>query len=253
MHGKRLLPALLLLSVPLLAQTNLKHKAGSLLDVPFYWDNQGFSADTLSSAKVTRLVGKSSEEMKPFTFHAFRRAAEEAGKTIYELKDCNGISAAILNDLGYPVVLATQWSSLTDYEIKVSSPGMDDEYKQRRLITDLVYETLDTFDIQKPSKLQENYTVALHFSRGGRAEYEGKEGITAKAQPYITPGSGLVISLDRAANHEDQDVQKRIWEAYLLVDGKKKPSKIIGEIESVMDDLGLDLSYKPPQMVSLEK
>lgn len=245
--------AALFLAVPLLAQTNLKHDAGNLLGVSFYWDNQDFSADTISSGGVTKLVGKRHEEMNPFTFHAFLSAAKEAGKTIYELKECNGISAAILNDLGYPVVLATQWSSITDYDIKVYSPGMDDEYKQRRLITDLIYETLDTFDIDKPSKLKEDYTVALHFSRGGRAKYEGKEIITGKAQPYITPGAGLVISLDRAETHEDQDIQKRIWDAYLIVDGKKKTSKVISEIESVMDDLGLDLSYKPPEIVAVKK
>lgn len=252
MHGGKLLQALFLFA-PLAAQTNLKHEAGTLLNVPFYWDNHDFSPDTVSSAKVTNLVGKNPEEMKPFTFHAFRTAAQEAGKTIYELKKCNGISAAILNDLGYPVVLATQWSSLTDYAMKVHRPGMDDEYKQRRLITDVIYETLDTFDIEKPSKLKEDYTVELHFGRGGRAEYEGKESITANAQPYITPGSGLVISLDREETHEEQDVRKQIWEAYLIVDGKKKPSKIISEIESVMDDLGLDLSYKPPEIVALRK
>jgi len=62
-----------------------------------------------------------------------------------------------------------------------------------------------------------------------------------------------ILSFNSKEDFEDQAVKKRIWATYLCAPYKKDPNDIIQEIESMMDALKLDLSYKPPQIKSLKK
>jgi hypothetical protein len=55
-----------------------------------------------------------------------------------------------------------------------------------------------------------------------------------------------------SGNNEAQDIKRFIYTVYMVADKTKKSSKIASEIESQMDKLKLDMSYKPPKVKEVE-
>jgi hypothetical protein len=226
-----------------------KSSAGVMLGKSFWWKTNTLIYDTLGWSEVERKLMPDTSNLKsPIAACAL---LAKNGKTIYRLKNLSAMSLIILRDLGYRVALSTQWTALSQNQIKVAVSGASNDYMQQDVRTDYLWETIDTFAIQKPTETVTDYTVELSFADGGMVQYFGKEDVLSSSREITGIADGLVIEYSGQRSAEALKVRRKIWDAFLIVDAKKKDSAIITDIETVMDKMKLDMSYPVAKLVSI--
>jgi hypothetical protein len=221
--------------------------AGVMLNHPFYWDADNLKIDTLGfeAALKTAAALDISKARTP------RQACDSVllkGKTFHRLKDPNAMSLAILADAGYPLLALTQWTGATETDVKVSSRGLDKDYMKRRLLTDMLWEVVDSAEVQKPAKTATDYTINLHFAEAGYSTWLAKDPIGPEGRQIMGTTAGIVLNYNQGGMSEDITVRRTIRSVYTIADASAKPQTITSAIEKGMDKLGLDLSYKVPEL-----
>jgi hypothetical protein len=81
--------------------------------------------------------------------------------------------------------------------------------------------------------------------------YFGKEDVLVSSREITGTTEGLVIEFTGQRSAESFKVRRKIWDAFLIADAKKKDSAIITDIETVMDKMKLDMSYPVAKLVSI--
>ncbi len=220
--------------------------AGEMLEKKFYWQTRDLTYDTLGWDKLT---GYESTDGYKGVAQACG-PLQEADKQAFFLKDITALSAVILIDLGYEIYVLTQWGGKTQEAIKVSVPGLDQDYRERSIFTDFLWEKVTRYEIEKPTDLQPDYEVKLYFGNNGYAIYPGREKLRTNAAQILGTTSGLVLEMDISA--EDLPVRRLVHQAYLIAGDSARSGKVVRKVEKSMDKLGLDLSYKPPVVKPVE-
>jgi hypothetical protein len=228
-----------------------RNVAGTMLGVTLYWETFSIAFDTIMFEKI----GKQ-EHLPPGDIKTIEAAAplifKKNAKRVFALSELNAISAAILVDLNYRLIVLSQWNSSTDQNIKISRPGMPNEYKKQRGLSDFLYETVERYDVEKPTQIVNDYAVKIHFSGNGYSAYSGKEQLPLSNKELMGTTDGFAVDFTDDSRGEGQRVKRLIYNAYILADKGLKPSKIVSQIESQMDKLKLDMSYKPPKITPLQ-
>jgi hypothetical protein len=214
-----------------------------------FLDSDHARFDTLGWDSVSRGYGVSSQARGP---GAACVDFAQKGKQILFVRNLTALSAAILSDLGYRVWILTQWRAETQSDIKYSTPGADDNYAKRRYLSDLQWEKLDRCEVEKPTKIVPEYNVKLWFAGAGYGILEGRAEVANRSEPIQGTPDGLVLSIEGGEHHEDLVVRRCMWKAVIVIDSGTKGSAVVSAIEEVMDKLGLDLSYKPPEFVPVK-
>jgi hypothetical protein len=242
---------LLILAAGVVTHAPARREAGKLFGHSVFWMDEDMRIDTLEwhDVEVKHFQTDSTDRYMPA--HAVAQFAE-AGLKILGVREPSAIAAAILHDCGYDVVCLSQWNSIPSGEIRFYGSGSpDDYYKQRRIVSDMIWERLEKAGLQKPGRLGGDYRVRLDFAKGGYTTLDGKEELCKGLKPLIAPTESVRLTFI-----DDTDVElalkRRVYEVYVVVPADKKKSRIVSEVESGMDRLKLDLSYLVPKFVDVE-
>jgi hypothetical protein len=220
-----------------------------VLDKQFFWYTSGLTLDTLGWDSVEQRAG-----VEPTGATCPRDAAGELrarGKAIMRVEEPSAMSVAVLGDLGFSVVVLSQWTSLPSGELRRKGAHGSIQYGDARLISDYHWEALEKVDIEKPTRMREDFLLTLHFRKGACSEYEGREGLEKSAKHIPVGSRGTSVDYDEGGGSTDLKPLRRIHATYIITDAGSKPSTVIEEMEKVMDKLKLDLSYKIPKLVAV--
>ena len=168
---------------------------------------------------------------------------ESTGRRVYALDDLSAISCGILNDLDCDLVFLSQILQFPDGYIRVRNQG---DNKKRSYYTNCFWEELEAYEIRKPTAKEEDYRLTLRLSGGGSCVFEGKECVHVSAADVVSAKGARRI--DFRNDYVFENMKRRIWSAYLIVKEPLTPAKIQRRIEGAMDELNLDMSYKPPRI-----
>ncbi|MBD3239477.1 MAG: hypothetical protein GF331_02755 [Chitinivibrionales bacterium] len=245
----RVVPLALLLSM--CSSASGRHVVGSICGQKVFFREENTRIDTLGWDKVEQQYfdADSSKRRRPEQAVA---AFEAHGKRIYRLRELSAIGAAILQDLGFDVVLLSQWVAQPSQYINPDGPSSrGDSYQRQRIVSDYLWERLSGAELERPSELAQDLQVTLRFARDNRSTVPGKQLIVKHAMPLVAPGEAVVLSFVGGTSVETF-FKRRPYRAYLIAPAELSVKKIIARIEGVMDKLKLDLSYTVPEIEALE-
>lgn len=237
----------------LCAGVDARTVVGSLYGHDVFWMEPAMRLDTLHwyGVERTHFAVDSTERHIPEEATAL---FADSGMQLFELKDLTAMSVAILKDRGYTVAFLAQWNATPSQYIDIygNVEGTTNaDYERRRIVTDFIWEVLEAADVGKPSKLGGDYTVTLRFEGNGWSRCDGKEDVCKHVMQLATGGEAVHL---RFVNDMEFELafSRRLYRAVLVAPAGKKPSRIISELEGVMDALKLDLSYKVPKVTAIE-
>ncbi|MBD3343613.1 MAG: hypothetical protein GF401_00970 [Chitinivibrionales bacterium] len=225
--------------------------AGTMLGKKLWWETADISYDTLGwdAIEKAREIDDSMQRRGPY--ESCEKFAAK-GKVFFRVKELSALSVAILKDLGFEILFLVQYRGFTESDLMISVPGSSKDYKQRLMRSDYLWEKLEDFNLEKPEKMDDNYTVTLNFHEGGFSKYTGKEDIMNNAKQIVSGKSGVIIENRHDTGGENVLVRRIVYSVFMIADKKMTGKKIISKVEKVMDSLGLDLSYKPPHLEKIE-
>jgi hypothetical protein len=129
---------------------------------------------------------------------------------------------------------------------------MPNEYREQRLVSDFLWELIERYDITKPKKLDQEYRIDLHFADGAWSTFKGREPVGKAFEPIHIGRQGRALEF-LGGEFEDIKPKRQLHIAWVIAPADKRPKKIIGEIEKLMDVMKLDFSYKVPKLVPLRR
>jgi hypothetical protein len=226
-----------------------KEPYAQVLGKSFYWQAPSLMLDTIGWTSVEQSllnVPDSTDKNPQGGCETFTKNK----KAIFRLKKPSALSLVILTDLGYDVIFLTQWSGSISSLLQVPIPGIDD-FKGQRLLTDLQWETIERYTIDKPNEVQDDYTIKLFFRNGGVSFYKGRENVYQSEEQLTGITDGIVVKLSNGSGL-DVLLRRYVFNIYLITPADKTASKLISEIEKSMDGLKLDLSYKAPEILEVK-
>jgi hypothetical protein len=236
--------ALIQLTAPIAANISL----GKIFDKKIYLQTDNIVLDTLDWKNIDKRHGLVTNASNPVAACSTYNAN---GMCIFKVSQATGMTLAILKDLGYEIIVLSQWNMLPNDMIKINMPSTDSEYGRRRFMSDFLWETVKKIDIKGPTKLVEDYTLSISFEDAGYCSYMGKEEILNAFPQMLSSEQTIRIYFDNGMV-EELLVKRKMYKAYLLTDKNKKASDIIGEIEAGMDKMKLDMSYTVPKITAVE-
>jgi hypothetical protein len=225
--------------------------AGQMLGKTFFLETSLSQWDTLGWEAVEKL-----EDVKPSSTKSPKGTCAgfaAAGKSVLKVKNPSSVCVAILRNLGYHMWFLTHWGSVSNLESVL--PGTDGNYVAQRPRTDLLWERLERLEITKPGRINDQLKIKFYFEQGGVNFSDGGAPFVNEMRQIVGTTEGLVLQEDNGLRFEDQVVKRTVLAVYLIVPAEKaaKPKKLVAEIEDGMDRLGLDLSYKAPEIVPICK
>jgi hypothetical protein len=118
------------------------------------------------------------------------------------------------------------------------------EYSSQIVSSDLLWEKIGNYDILK--KGIREFSVKFYFRNAGYGVFPAKSKMEEETVPMA--GDSIMISLSFLHNVRlGESVKRRIRSFYLITDSAIDDNKISREIETYMNRLHLDLSYKIPR------
>lgn len=241
-------PIALCLLLACSAQVSANITLGKIFDKKIHLQTDDVVFDTLDWKIIDERHGLLSFCANP---SAACSAYAEKGTRFFKVSQATGMALAILKDLGYEMLVLSQWNILPNDMIMVYAPSVRSEYGRRRFMSDFIWETVDRIDLTHPTKIIEDYTLSVWFKDAGYCSYMGKEDILKAFSQMLSSEQTIRIYYDNGTVH-DLLVKRKIYGIYLLADMKKKASGIISEMESMMDKMKLDLSYPVPKITAIE-
>ncbi|MDD5674263.1 MAG: hypothetical protein PHC61_08875 [Chitinivibrionales bacterium] len=263
-----------------------RHKpvAASIGDIDLYWQrNRGlsFPLDTVGLDRIERKLCNSAQSDSPDLMRAAAFLADH-GKTLYRLENPQSIALALLIECGFSVIVLTQLAgniaiatamglptqaaanqppkngaaTPADLFGQENSGGPDTlgntSYKQMRILSDFLWQSIDTGAIVKIQSASGDYAVRLATTGLGYCEFLGKEDVTMSSK-NIRDISGFTVR-DRWLTYQtDGQVSRLFLKIYLCVDRELGPAAVKKRLEAKMDALNLDLSCKVPALAPVLK
>ena len=236
--------------------TNETFVAGNLLGRKFYYQHDRVALDTIGwSGASRRLFGnRLSADAGKAPSGLAKEIAEKRGKSVVEIKKPTALSLAILKDLGYPVFALTQWTGFVHiprgYDTQSS---LEDE----NIISHFLYEVVDSAEVERPGGTVPHYGVRLFFFFFGCCDFKGNEVLTlSRSQILCTAGFEMKEKYRDLDKYKDFVFEgnpfRIIVRLFMIAAPEKEPAEIVDEIEEVMDELRLDLSYGIPELVTVD-
>lgn len=225
-------------------------EVGAVLGKAIFFEKPGVMVDTFGWNEVEKvwLTSGVSGGNNPKTSC---KAFSAASKTWFRLKKPSAMSIVILHDLGYRVIALCQWNALPKAAMQIRASGMPDSYDQQHLITDFYWERLESYDIQKPIGIQDDFALTLKFTNGANSIFPGRNQVMDVSRQIVGTNDGLVLQFSNGSG-EEQILKRKVFAIYICVDKPKKASAIIRDIENTMDSMKLDLSYGVPEVVEVK-
>jgi hypothetical protein len=221
--------------------------ATTVMGYKLFWTTDDESYDTLGWKQVISLYTKENVDDHS-SMSSAQSLLQANGIRVLRLRNTNAVSLAILAELGYRVIVLSQWNGEPEGYIQVAHVS---GYNVQHLRTDFLWEIITGAKVQEDRNVVAGRTAKLLFGDYGYCAFPCDADIAAKAG--IVQGTTEDIELEFKGGERAQvNILRRIHQAYLIADAKKKPSAIVAEIEAEMDKLKLDLSYKPPEIVEVK-
>ncbi len=216
-----------------------------LLGRPLYWMLDGVEVDTVGWRDIERTALEIDTTDRTSPEEAVDAFAGK-GKAIFELRELSAISAAIVLDLGYSVFMLSQWrSEPSGYISFPGSSGEQGEFRKRRLAGDYLWEMVERADVGRAGRLSDGLRVEVHITGGGFCGYDDKDDMCKTASVIYSAGGSAQLHFIDNTDFE-LTVRRRIYRVYLVADAKSDPDALVSAIESTVDKLKLDMSYKAP-------
>jgi hypothetical protein len=222
-----------------------------MLGKKLYWQSNSITCDTLAWAAflkktfdTTQITLKNPEPSLEFCC--------VKGMRLYELKGGSAIVGALLYDLGYKIVMLTQWNALPHGKILVGAAGMPREYKDQRIMSDFYWEDVERVEVKKPGKIEDDFSVMLYFSDAGMSVFKGKTELNVACEQVVGTTDGLVLQLNNGTANQDLVIKRRVFRTCVLVPADKNAKAVIAQLEKAMDKLKLDLSYQIPKLTDIK-
>lgn len=219
---------------------------GTILGKKVYWESTHPAFDTLGWGEIERSVLQSDSSRARGPHGALGYFAEHERK-IFQVKNPTAMNLAILADLGYEPVVLTNWFARPIDQISIDG-GPD--YERRRIVSDYLWERVSDVDISRGAMDESRYELTFHFDEGGWSRYPGRKRVCSCDQQVVTPGKGVEITFANLGG-EALVFDRRILAVYIVAEERKRVSRIVSDIEAIMDKLELDMSYKPAELVEL--
>ena len=177
-------------------------------------------------------------------------------KAIFGVKNPCAMTIPLLAQLGYDILVLSQWNCLPEGEQKVVSAGMSKEVKPQRIMSDYVWESVERSVLESPTTMHRDYYVNIYFHGYGYSRYEGKEDFGKSFQQQLGAGDGLVVRFNpyevNGGNTQFLTTRRRIYAVYIVAAVDQTAANIIAKLENEMDKMKLDLSYKMPTIKKIE-
>ncbi|MDD5675451.1 MAG: hypothetical protein PHC61_14875, partial [Chitinivibrionales bacterium] len=125
-------------------------------------------------------------------------------------------------------------------------------FKTQRLMTDFYWEVLDKIEVQKPGKINTDYSVGFFFVNGGKTFIKGHDNCNTAFEQIRGTTEGVVLKLNNGFANQDQIIQRRIYRTIILAPGDKNAAAITEAVESMMDKLKLDMSFAMPKVKEIK-
>ena len=233
---------LLVVSIPL--HSFSRPYAGTFSGKTLYWETRDYTTDTIQWDDIEKKYELETYAKGP---HGAIEAFDSAGYMIYELRELTALSAAILRDLDYNLILMSKVFIFPHGEIKY---GGGETYERRNMHTDFYWESITEMKLANPPDQKSPYGVILEFSGGGGAELPGDEFVDA--QKHILSKRTGNYRIDFVNTTQHKNVKHRIYEAFLITKKSESPKSIIRQIEGVMDQLKVDITHPVPKLVPVK-
>jgi hypothetical protein len=167
----------------------------------------------------------------------------------FKITNASALVLALLKQLGNEIIVLTCMKGSSEDLVNIR--GEDLSYFKRRMLS-----SKDYLEIIQESRVNREegfkWRIRFYFPANDFVEYEGREIMGADArdvQGYNHPlslkfqeGKGSVVN-----------VKREIKGVYLLADSDQTPEDIIKKLEKKMDEFRLDLYYKIPGLIPLQK
>lgn len=216
--------------------------AGSLLGRPLFWRYDLAPHDTLGLAQV--LAPFEVAVPRGSSAQAVAAALAEGGMRLYRLREATAIAVALLQRIGYRTLMMTQWSST----VKGNWPGDHRTYIQDEgIFSDWLWESVSVAEIQRaPLVRGGGFDVCLHFREGGASSWHGQSTVDLRRRAVITPHGVVLRKTGRP--YVAGNPYRLVTATYVIVPDAMGVDDIARELERAMDRLGLDITYRTPEL-----
>lgn len=237
MFKKSLLCICFVLTVGLFAHAGEKIRATSFRGRRLYWQTQNTVLDTMNYNKLEKRV---------------------KAKIRIRLKHPSAVSIAILLEKGYEVWTLSQWYCTPQEKILLESrrPEVElpDGYRKQIVVSDYYWEPVQKTDIKKAGSKDDDFSVRVVYTGYGYTEFKGREDVIKSLNPVSGLSDNMTLKFNNIRTDEQFSTPYTIYRKYrdILVLSDKAKKDIVADIESMMDMLKLDFSYKTPALEVLK-
>jgi hypothetical protein len=226
---------------------NELYSVGSTEGKRLYWENIANTLDTIGLEDIGKNIWSSDRFNGVRSIRPAAMILGKSGQNVYKINDGSAASVAVAVQNGYTVLALTQWGATPSDKLLVSKPGMGLSRKKQRIVSDFLWEIIDSAAIHKPPQVQSDLPVKLFFRSGGYSTYPGRSGIIL--QPQAVAGiQGFTLEYENEVYAESLTMQRMILGVYLIASSETGRREISATIDKGMDRYELDLSFKTPAL-----
>ncbi len=216
--------------------------AGTVLNRPLFYRHHTAYTDTVGWEEAVRAITGLVRRRIRTPAQASKVLAGE-GYVLYELREATAIGVALLSELGYPVLMRTQWSA----EVNGRWPADHRSYiEDDRAFSDHLYEQVERASVYRPGRVNDELAVKLEFRNGGYTVLDARRNVLLSQEPI---GGVPALRMRDGGKRTVGGMPLRLVEAcYVVVPRERGAEVVVRQLEEKMDGAGLDLSYRAPRL-----
>lgn len=224
------------------------YRAGTMQGRHLYWVPQitNLPLDTVGWQESQQIA----LNREPDSTRSLRQALpgiRTAGVEVYRLDKPSAIVIALIRQMGYPVLLLTQWHGALKEKVIVPRPGLVQSAFRHTVLSEYIWEFVDRCELTGKTPSADDLRIRMFYREAGFCEYNGKDE-AQRVDRQMLGVQGFSVFVRESDYSEDMGIMRRIFGVYLIADAKKKPADLQKEIEKAMDRQKLDLSYRLPEI-----
>ena len=125
------------------------------------------------------------------------------------------------------------------------------------MVSDFMWERIEAADIRGPAGIDSRRRIRMDFSGGGFGRFDGIEEMGKTLPRIVGLDDAVMVDYDApgtkmhaqgGASGEEVEINRNCAAVFVIAADSVGTGEIVDEIERAMDKLGLDLSYRIPEI-----
>ncbi len=231
--------------------------ADTLAGTVLYWRTPAFVPETLAVDATVSSPHLSLPDDAPRSHRDLCGHLNQNGFSLFSVRRPSAMAVAVLTRAGFDTFVLSQWVGTTRQQISLAVPGFRHEYRKRTLVSDFLWERVKSVDIREAAGIDTRRRVRMDLSGGGFGLYDGIEEMGKNLPRIEGLNDAIVLDYDApgtkmhaqgGASGEEVEINRNCVAVFVIASDSTGTRDIVAEIEGAMDELGLDLSYRIPEI-----